>query len=310
MVEWSGEPGVENCSPIPGFDPVIVSLGPIDLRWYALAYIVGLVLGWRYYLRLVRDPGLWTAKAKPSDGDAPLTRDDVDELLFLATLGVILGGRLGYVLFYMHQTDPGWFQENPWRAFQIWTGGMSFHGGLLGVGAALGWAAWQRKLPFLRIADGAAVVTPVGLFFGRIANFINGELYGRPWDGPWAMTFPCDELRLRGLEPVPRHPSQLYEAALEGLVLGAILLIAHRRFKVLRRPGLAMGIFLIGYGLFRSIVENFRMPDTGLENLPFGITMGQILSTPMWLGGVALIVYALTRPPVGAPKPKTKPKTA
>lgn len=294
---------MENCSPIPGFNPVLFSLGPLDIRWYALAYIVGLVLGWRYYLRLVRVPGAWTARPKPTAEDSPLSHDDVDELLFLATLGVILGGRIGYVLFYMNETDPGWFQENPWRAFQIWTGGMSFHGGMLGVALAMGWLAWSRKKNILRISDGASVVTPIGLFFGRLANFINGELYGREWHGPWAMTFPCDRVTQQGLDPVPRHPSQLYEAGLEGLVLGLILFFAWRKFKALRRPGLCTGIFLIGYGAFRSIVENFRMPDQGLEHLPFGITMGQILSTPMWIGGAALIIWALTRPPVGAPKP-------
>jgi phosphatidylglycerol:prolipoprotein diacylglycerol transferase len=296
-----------SCSPIPGLSPVLFSLGPLDIRWYALAYIVGLVLGWRYYMGLVKAPALWTAKRGPTPEDAPLKRDDVDELLFVATLGVILGGRLGYVLFYMGETNPGWFRENPWQAFQIWTGGMSFHGGVIGVALAMTWLAWSRKINLLRISDGASVVTPVGLFFGRLANFVNGELYGRPWDGPWAMIFPCDRLVAQGLEPVPRHPSQLYEAALEGLALGLILFFAARQFRILRRPGLATGIFLLGYGLFRSIVENFREPDVGLGDLPFGITMGQILSAPMYIGGAALIVWALTRPAVGAPKPR-KPK--
>jgi phosphatidylglycerol:prolipoprotein diacylglycerol transferase len=286
-----------NCSPIPGFNPVLFSLGPIDIRWYALAYIAGLVLGWRYYLELARRPVLWTAKRSPVAEDSPLKRDDVDELLFLATLGVILGGRIGYVLFYQTQ----WIWTDPLRALRIWDGGMSFHGGLIGVAVAMAWLARSRKLDLLRIADGASVVTPIGLFFGRVANFINGELYGRPWDGAWAMTFPCD----REPTAVPRHPSQLYEAALEGVALGLIMLVAVRQFRVLKRPGLATGVFLIGYGAFRSIVENFRMPDVGFESLPFGITMGQILSTPMWIGGAALIVWALSRPPAGAPKPKT-----
>lgn len=292
----------DNCSPIPGFNPVLVSIGPFDLRWYALAYIVGLFLGWRYYLKLIGEPGLWSAKKKAGAADTPMTRDDIDELLFLATFGVILGGRLGYVLFYMNETNPGWWSDNPWKAFMIWTGGMSFHGGLLGVGVAIWWLARSRKLPVLRIADGAAAVTPIGLFFGRLANFINGELYGRPWDGPWAMTFPCDRLTRVGLDAVPRHPSQLYEAALEGVALFLILLVATRRFKSLRRPGLTTGIFLLGYGAFRSVVERFRMPDEGLEHLPFGITMGQVLSLPMWIGGAALVYWALTRSPVGAPK--------
>jgi len=285
---------LDNCSPIDGFNPVLFSLGPIDIRWYALAYIAGLVLGWRYYLRLVSEPVLWTAKKKPTDKHVPLNRDDVDELLFLATLGVILGGRMGFVLFYA--TD--WIWTDPLRALRIWDGGMSFHGGLIGVAIAMAWLAHSRKLPILRIADGTTAVVPIGLFFGRIANFINGELYGRPWDGPWAMTFPCDRLGV----PVPRHPSQLYEAALEGITLFLILLVATRVFKTLRRPGLTTGVFLIGYGIFRSTVEQFRMPDIGFENLPFGLTMGQYLSTPMWLGGAALVFWALSRAPIGAPK--------
>jgi phosphatidylglycerol:prolipoprotein diacylglycerol transferase len=298
-----------NCSPIPGFNPVLVSLGPIDIRWYALAYIAGLVLGWRYYLRLVKRPDLWTARRSPTAEDSPLSRDDVDELLFLATLGVIIGGRLGHAFIYapleaIGQGQDPWFATGRWQdwlyPFKIWQGGMAFHGGLLGVAAAMAWIAWSRKKSLLSIADGASVVTPIGLFFGRIANFINGELYGRPWDGPWAMTFPCDRL----IDPVPRHPSQLYEAALEGVALGLILFIATQQFRALRRPGLATGVFLLGYGLFRWVVEHFRMPDQGLENLPFGVTMGQILSAPMWVGGAALIIWALLRPPVGAPKPK------
>ncbi|MCG8443509.1 MAG: prolipoprotein diacylglyceryl transferase [Caulobacterales bacterium] len=268
--------------------------GPIDIRWYALAYIAGLVLGWRYYIRLVGQPGLWSGAAKPA---SPLSRDDVDEALFLATLGVIIGGRMGYVLFYMHQTNPGWFQNNPFQAFQIWTGGMSFHGGLIGVALAMAWLAWRRNLPFLRIVDGAAAATPIGLFFGRIANFINGELYGRPWDGPWAMIFPCDRL---GPAAVPRHPSQLYEAALEGLVLFIALRVLTHRFASLRRPGLTTGVFLLGYGLFRTFVENFREPDAGLEQLPFGLTMGMVLSGPMWAIGAWLVWRALRREPVGA----------
>ncbi|MGD2131597.1 MAG: prolipoprotein diacylglyceryl transferase [Maricaulaceae bacterium] len=296
---------LETCSPIPGFNEVIFSIGPIAIRWYALAYIAGLVLGWRYYLRLVKNPGLWTSKANPTAKDSPMTSEDVDELLFLATLGVILGGRLAHSFIYapleaLGQGDTPWFMTGRWQdlfyPFKIWQGGMAFHGGLLGVGLAIWWLARQRKISFLNIADGAAIVTPIGLLFGRIANFINGELYGRPWDGPWAMVFPCDRVQ----PPVPRHPSQLYEAGLEGLALGLIMLVASRQFKILRRPGLATGIFLIGYGAFRSIVENFRMPDEGLTNLPLGITMGQVLSTPMWIGGVALIAWAVTRPPVGA----------
>lgn len=286
------------CSPIPGFDPVLWDgPGPLDLRWYALAYLVGLVLAWRYVLHLRERTTLWVARGAPAPEHAPFTRDDVDELLFLATMGVILGGRIGYVLFYMDETNPGWFAENPWQAFQIWDGGMAFHGGLIGVGVALAIVAWTRKVSVLALADAAAVATPIGLFLGRLANFINGELYGRAWDGPWAVTFPCDRLVREGLAAIPRHPSQLYEAFLEGLVLFVVLRVATTRFHALARPGLATGMFLVGYGVFRSFVENFREPDQGLENLPFDLTMGMILSTPMWVLGGYLIWRALSRPP-------------
>ncbi len=287
-----------NCSPIPGFHPILWDgPGPVDLRWYALAYLIGLVLAWRYVLHLRNRNELWVARGAARPEHAPFTRDDVDELLFLATLGVILGGRIGYVLFYMNDTNPGWFEENPWKPLQIWDGGMAFHGGLIGVGAALAFLGWSRKIPVLRLADAAAVATPIGLFLGRMANFINGELYGRPWDGPWAVTFPCDRLIGEGLAAVPRHPSQIYEAVLEGLVLFVILRIASHRLQALSRPGLATGIFLLGYGAFRSFVENFREPDEGLESLPFDLTMGMILSTPMWLIGGYLVWRALSRPP-------------
>jgi phosphatidylglycerol:prolipoprotein diacylglycerol transferase len=294
-----------NPSPIPGFDPVLISIGPFDLRWYALAYICGLLLGWRLAVRLVKTPALWTpAGAAPVT--APVSTEDLDDLLFWVTIGVIVGGRLGYVLFYMHQTDPGWWERNPFQAFQIWSGGMSFHGGLLGVALALWWTARSRKLDILRLGDIAAVATPIGLFFGRIANFINGELYGRPSDVPWAMRFPAENPGA-ALETLPtRHPSQLYEAALEGALLFAILMILVYRFKILTRPGLAAGVFLIGYGLGRSFVEFFREPDAGLENLPFGLTMGMILSTPMWIAGAYLLWRGLKAPADAAALP-TRP---
>ncbi len=284
---------MENCSPIPGFDPVLVSLGPLDVRWYALAYIAGLLLGWRLAIRIAADRRLWTPQGAKRSARSPITGEDLDDLLFWATLGVIIGGRLGYVLFYMHQTDPGWFQDNPFKALQVWTGGMSFHGGMLGVGAALWWVSRSRKLPLLRLADVAATVTPIGIFFGRIANFINGELYGRATDSWVGMVFPCDRLA----EPVARHPSQLYEAALEGALLFAVLIFLAVRLRALTRPGLQTGVFLVGYALGRTFVENFREPDQGLENLPFGITMGMILSAPMIIGGAYLIWRAMKSPP-------------
>lgn len=288
----------ESCSPLApwGMSEVWFSIGPLPIRWYALAYIAGLVLGWRYALRLQANDALWAPRGAQNP-QAPMKRDDVDELLFLATLGVILGGRIGYVLFYMSETNPGWWQDDPLRALRIWDGGMAFHGGLIGVAVAMGWLAWRRNLPLLRLADLAATATPIGLLLGRFANFINGELYGRIWDGSWAMRFPCDlAARRAGVEPYLRHPSQIYEALLEGLVLFIIIRIATHHFRSLARPGLTAGLFLIGYGLFRSFVENFRQPDAGLENLPFGVTMGMILSTPMWIAGVTLIVLALRRP--------------
>lgn len=298
-----------SCNPIPNFDPVL--FGPhqtfgwtwwpeaVAIRWYAMAYIVGLVLAFVYALWMRRNTHLWVAEGAPPPKHPAFSRDDIDELLFLATIGVILGGRLGYVLFYMGETNPGWFGEDPLRAIKIWEGGMSFHGGLLGVGAAIWWLARSRAMPALRIADLAAVATPVGLLLGRLANFINGELYGRAWDGPWAVDFPCGRQYVD--VPLPRHPSQLYEAALEGAVLLAIQFVVMRYFRGLSRPGLHTGIFLAGYAAFRSFVELFRQPDTvgntGMSIAqPFGLTMGQFLSVPMFLGGVALVVWALRQP--------------
>ncbi len=309
---------IATCSPIPGFDPVLLSIGPLDLRWYAMAYIAGLLLGWRYMLRLVDQPKLWTPAAA-KDPSSPLSRDDVDELLFLATMGVIFGGRIGYVLFY----NIGWLGQDLATLFtlfgdgfsanaigakiasiqfwRIWDGGMSFHGGLLGVGAAIWWLARSRKLEFLRIADAAAVVAPIGIFFGRVANFINGELYGRPWDGPWAMRFPCDrDATALGVAPFLRHPSQVYEALLEGLVLFIILRVATHHRAALQNPGLTTGVFLVGYGVFRSFVENFREPDAHLGDPAFGITRGMLLSGPMIIGGGFLIWRAMKAGPTRA----------
>jgi phosphatidylglycerol---prolipoprotein diacylglyceryl transferase len=276
-----------SCSPIPGMDPVIFSIGPIALRWYALAYIVGLLLGWRLAAWIIRRDAYWQTPA--GKGASPMSGEHLDDLFFWATLGVILGGRLGYVLFYMHQTNPGWFAENPLQALYVWQGGMSFHGGLIGVAVAIWWVARKSGLSLLSVGDVAALAAPVGLFFGRVANFINGELYGRATDGWIGMVFPCDRIQ----PPIPRHPSQIYEAVLEGLVLLVILWVLALRFRILARPGLAAGIFLIGYGVARTFVEHFREPDQGLEGLPFGLTMGMILSVPMWLGGAWLIWKAL-----------------
>ena len=260
--------------PFPVFDPVAVSVGPLAIRWYALAYIVGILLGWFYARRLVMAPSLWGNRAHPGVRD-------IDDLVTWATLGIVLGGRLGFVLFY----KPAYYLAHPLDALKVWEGGMAFHGGLIGVVIATILFARSRKLAPLALFDVLAAVVPVGLFFGRIANFINGELWGRAADVPWAMVFP-------GAGPEPRHPSQLYQAALEGALLFAVLAVAVR-LGALRRPGLACGIFGAGYGLARIVGEVFRMPDPQLGFLYGPLTMGMLLSLPMVLFGAVLIVRAL-----------------
>lgn len=263
-----------------------------DIRWYALAYIAGLLLGWRYMLILARRPKLWVPRdAKPKG--SPFTVEDVDDLLLWATIGVIGGGRLGYVLFY--NTEVIW--TNPlWIITGFQEGGMAFHGGLIGVGIAIYFVARARKLDLWRIADAAAVVAPIGLFFGRLANFINGELWGRVSDVPWAMRFAGD--RLCAL----RHPSQLYEAALEGLLIFAIVNFATWKHRSLSRPGLNTGLFMVIYGLSRAVLETVREPDAHMpEALRGYITMGMILSIPMIFVGAWLIHRALKAAPAPAP---------
>ncbi|MDH3658772.1 MAG: prolipoprotein diacylglyceryl transferase [Alphaproteobacteria bacterium] len=256
-------------------DPVMFQIGPFAIRWYALAYIGGLVLGWLYLRWLVQRPG-WK-----------LTPLDLDDLLLYITLGVVFGGRLGYVLFY----KPGFYLTHPSEILAVWQGGMSFHGGLLGVLVAMALFAWQRGITFLEVGDAVAAAVPIGLLFGRIANFINGELFGRASDAPWAMVFPHGG-------PEARHPSQLYEAALEGLVLFLILFWVARQARSPETAGRIGGLFLLGYGLARSFVELFREPDAHLGFL-FGnsVTMGQILSVPMILIGLVLLAksYAGTK---------------
>jgi len=273
--------------------PEIFSIGFFTLRWYALAYIAGLLLGWRYMVMLSRRGTLWHPAAKKNP-TAPFTEAQVDDLLVWATLGVIVGGRLGYVLFYM----PQMIWTDPLRIVTgITDGGMAFHGGLIGVSLALWTFARRQKLDLLRIGDAAAVVTPIGLFFGRLANFINGELWGRPWDGPWAMTFEHDPWC------VPRHPSQLYEAALEGVALFTIINIATWKFRSLEKPGLNAGLFLVCYGLFRALLETVREPDAHMpEALRGYVTMGMLLSLPMIAIGVWLLWRNL--------KPSTDSKAA
>jgi len=253
----------------PDIDPVIFQIGPLAIRWYSLAYIAGLLIGWHYCR--------WLATRPPG----ATTPDSFDDFFLWAILGVILGGRLGYVLFY----KPGYYLENPMEVLFLWQGGMSFHGGLTGVIVALVGFARRRKIDLLALSDIVACAAPIGLFFGRLANFINGELFGRPGDVPWAMVFP------RG-GPEPRHPSQLYEAGLEGLLL-FVLLCLLVRLGALQRRGLLAGVFLAGYALSRMTVELFRQPDAHLDFLFGKVTMGQLLSLPMLLGGLGLVLWSL-----------------
>jgi phosphatidylglycerol:prolipoprotein diacylglycerol transferase len=259
----------------PQFDPVVVRLGPLAIRWYALAYITGLVLGWRLLRRL--------ARLEP----VVANHVQVDDFLSWATLGVVIGGRLGYVLFY----QPDRFLAEPLSIFQVWQGGMSFHGGMLGVAIAIIWFTRRQGIPLLGFADRIAVCAPIGLFLGRIANFINGELWGRPApeDLPWAMIFP-------GGGPIPRHPSQIYQALLEGVLLFAVMFALSRREAIRARFGVLTGAFLIGYGVARIIGEFFRQPDAFLGFLYAGATMGQLLSVPMVLAGAGFVAYGLRRP--------------
>jgi phosphatidylglycerol:prolipoprotein diacylglycerol transferase len=267
--------------PFPAFDPVIVSIGPFAIRWYALAYIGGILLGWLYARALIRAGALW-------GGKPPLTLDDIDDFILWVTLGIILGGRIGYVLFY----NPGHYAEHPLEILELWNGGMSFHGGFLGCVAAVILFGWKRNIRILSLGDLTCAVAPIGLFLGRLANFINAELWGRAADVPWAMVFP-------GAGPLPRHPSQLYEAALEGLLLFIVLYVLIRR-GALRRPGLILGAFALCYSVARSFSELFREPDAQLGFLWGGMTMGMLLSIPLALAGIILIVQALRRQPIQA----------
>ncbi len=262
----------------PTIDPILVEIGPFAIRWYALAYIAGIVLAWRYMRALApRHAGAVDALA-------------IDDFIVWATLGIVFGGRLGYVLFY----KPGYYLANPQEILFVWQGGMSFHGGLLGVAAALVLFARKRGIGLLTLADLVACAAPIGLFFGRIANFINGELWGRPGDVPWAMVFPYGG-------PAARHPSQLYEAALEGALLFLVMLALWRIAGFRDRPGRLTGAFLIGYGSFRFIVEFFREPDAHLGFLVGSATMGQLLSLPLIAAGLWLMARspgaAKTAPP-------------
>jgi phosphatidylglycerol:prolipoprotein diacylglycerol transferase len=259
-----------------GLSPIALSIGFFQLRWYSLAYIAGIMLGWGYVLKLIAQPG------------APMARRHVDDFVFWATLAVILGGRLGYILFY----NLGEYLRHPLDMLKVWEGGMSFHGATLAVALAIVYFCRRNGLSILRFADYIAVVAPIGLFFGRLANFVNGELWGKVTDVPWAIVFPGDA------GPYPRHPSELYEAGLEGLLLFVVLGLMFWRSKTARyQPGLLTGVFLTGYGAFRFFVEFFREPDQQFAGTFFSTTlhMGQLLDLPMLIFGIYLIATAKAR---------------
>ena len=285
----------------PQIDPVLIHLGPVAIRWYALSYIAGLLLGWWLILRMLRQASLW--KNPPFRGKAPATADDIGDLFVWITLGVIVGGRLGYDLFYSIffcslwtgpacTGLPGAFLHNPLRLIAEWNGwvprllGMSVHGGLIGVVVALVLFCRNRKLDLLRVGDLVAAATPIGLFFGRIANFIIGELWGKITDSPLGMVFPH-------AGDLPRHPSQLYEAALEGLLLFVVLQSCIRHFRLHERPGLVTAIFFAGYGLARFFAEFFRDSESMISGW---FSMGMALSLLMWAAAAFFFWVALKKP--------------
>jgi phosphatidylglycerol:prolipoprotein diacylglycerol transferase len=260
--------------PFPAINPVLVQWGPLAIRWYALAYIAGLVLGW--LRKIVANDRYWGAAKRPSV-------DSIDDLLVYCAFGVIIGGRLGNVLFY----DPQYYFAHPLDVFKVWEGGMAFHGGLIGAFIAMLLFARRYRAPALTVMDLCALVAPIGLFLGRIANFIRPELWGRPTDVPWAVVFP-------GTDGLPRHPSQIYEALLEG-ALAFVILFALARMGALKRPGLIAGAFGVIYGAARIFSEFFREPDPRLEDLGRGLTMGMVLSAPLIVIGLGLLAASLSR---------------
>ncbi len=263
----------------PEINPVLISIGPFSVRWYALAYIAGILAGWYYARIIIASKRLW-------GGPAPLTVTDFDDFIIWITVGIIFGGRIGYVLFY----NLGYFAARPLEIFALWTGGMSFHGGVIGCMVVTILFALRRGIPVLSLGDVTLAVAPIGLFLGRLANFINGELWGRPTDVPWAMVFPSGG-------PFPRHPSQLYEATLEGLLLLVVLGVMVR-LGALKRPGLVTGTFAVAYGIVRIFCEFFREPDPQLGFLWGGLTMGMLLSSPLILAGLVALTVAFARQPI------------
>jgi len=271
--------------PFPNIDPVALQIGPVAIKWYGLAYLAGLLLGWLYIRRLLSEPPLWTAD-KP-----PFEVAKVDDLLLYITAGVVLGGRLGFVIFY----EPSYYLANPHDIIAVWKGGMAFHGALVGCALAIWLFAYRNNVNPWSTGDLVTAAVPIGLFFGRIANFINGELFGRPTSLPWGMVFPEAALHYPDVEPTPRHPSQLYEAALEGLVLFLVLRLLTHYFGALKRPGLVSGVFLIGYALARSTAELFRQPHFAHAFNIGPLTPGIVYSIPMLLLGASIVYLARTR---------------
>ena len=268
-----------------------IELGFFTLRYYSLAYLIGVIFAYWHTSKMLKQPG------------APMAQRHADDLFFYCTLGVILGGRLGYAAFYTGGetgipsafTDfsgDGWIS---WKLLRLWDGGMSFHGGLAGVTAAMAYVAWQGKLNFIRVVDYVAVGVPMGMLLGRLANFVNGELWGRATDVPWAMVFP-------GADDLPRHPSQLYQAGLEGLALLAVMMVLFWFTRARYRPGLLAGVFTLGMGIARFVNEFFREPDQQLADFAArtGLSMGQWLTIPLILTGLIVVLYALLKKPLGA----------
>ncbi len=271
--------------PFPDMDPVAVQIGPIAIKWYGLAYLTGLLLGWLYIRRLLSQTKLW------ADDRPPFLPQKVDDLLIYMVAGVLIGGRLGFVLFY----EPSYYLENPLDIFAVWKGGMAFHGGLFGSGVAIWIFSRRNGINPWSTSDLCTATVPIGIFFGRIANFINGELFGRPTDAPWGMVFPEARLHYPDVEPTARHPSQLYEAMLEGLLLFIVLRILTHYYGALKRPGLVSGTFLVGYALARSTAELFREPHFAHSLNIEPLTVGIVYSIPMLLLGLFVIYFARTQ---------------
>jgi len=268
-------------------DPEAFSIGPLSVKWYGISFIVGLSLAYLYAKRVCENRDVWIANEVTSRPEIVPNKVILEDYFFFALLGIMIGGRIGSILLY-NTAD---YIANPLQIFQVWKGGMAFHGGLLGVGAAVWYLSRKYKISLGRIGDVAAISAPIGIGIVRIANFINQELWGSPTKLPWGVIFTNDPDRL------PRHPTQLYESLLEGLVLWGILFIAVHKFRALTRPGLCVGIFLVGYGVFRVWVELYRLADVGIDQFGF-LQRGQMYSLPMILGGAFIIYRAMKKPPV------------